>query len=105
MKCSREAKNKLRQEAEKIRDSLTLEEKISLMSGNLTIRELVTSPYNIGGGYYRTGVFYAGGIPEKGIPSIGFCDGSSGVCGGKHHTNFPAVICRGAAFDRSLEKK
>lgn len=105
MKCSREEKHKRRQEAEKLRDSLTLEEKISLMSGNLTIRELVTSPRNLGGGYYRTAVFFAGGIPEKGIPSIGFCDGASGICGGKNHTNFPAVICRGAAFDRNLEKK
>lgn len=93
-------------EAEEKRKELTLEEKVWLMSGNLSLEEMKKGMQCFRGGiYYLSDIFSAGGIEEKGVPSIRLCDGSRGIIGKKGATCFPVTICRGATFDKELEKK
>lgn len=94
------------EEAIRLRDNLTLEEKISLMSGNLTVSEMkMHSQVGYDGLYYLQNVFRAGGIPQKKIPEMKFCDGSRGIIGGMNNTCYPSPMCRGASFDRKLERR
>jgi len=92
-------------EAEELRNSLTLAEKVLIMSGNHTIQEIKNDSIfcNLGI-YFLQNVFESGGIPEKKIPSIRFCDGTRGVVGRADCTCFPTTICRGATFNKKLEK-
>lgn len=106
MKCSKEERIKLTEDAKRLRDKLNLAEKVSLMSGNLTFQDIREHSFScLGGMYYYKNVFEAGGIPEKGIPAMRFCDGSRGIVAAKNITCFPVTMCRGATFDRELEKK
>lgn len=106
VKCLKEERLKWTKEAERIIEGLTLEEKISLMSGNLTVNDLRDGAVRYWGGvYYLQNIFLAGGIKEKNVPAMRFCDGTGGIYGGKGHTLFPSAVCRGASFDRILEKR
>lgn len=106
MKHSRIERLKLTRDAEAIRDTLTLEEKISLMSGNIPLCEMKKyAAYYNGGIYSVLDVFEAGGIKEKNIPSVRLCDGTRGIVGIKDSTCFPSTMSRGATFDKELEKK
>lgn len=95
-----------RAEAEKKRKELTLEEKIWLMSGNLSVPDMRKGMQCFRGGvYYLGNTFTAGGLEMHGIPAIRLCDGSRGIIGKKGSTCFPVTICRGASFDKELERQ
>lgn len=92
--------------AEEILNSLSLEEKISLMSGAMTQEEVRGAIQKKVKLHYNEKPYRAGGIEEKGIPPLLFVDGTRGVvCGRGQSTCFPVSVMRGATFDVALEEK
>lgn len=92
--------------AEEIVAGLSLKEKISLMSGSQSLQEMLELLNQDESQHYNFVPFTAGGIPEKGIPDMRFCDGPRGVvCGVGQTTCFPVSMCRGASFDIELEER
>jgi beta-glucosidase len=83
-------------------DQMTLDEKISLMSGHTSLLQFVT--YLIRGKGYNHIPHPAGGCERLGIPTLRFCDGPRGVVSG-YSTCFPVTMARGASFDVDLEYK
>ena len=82
MKCTKEHRLSFTEKAKKIVDSLTLEEKVSLMSGSCTLQDMITEMQENPDAHYNHKPYRAGGIEEKGIPPMLFCDGPRGVvCG------------------------
>ena len=101
------------EEARKIVDQLTLEEKVSLMSGNIDIQGIPPEKISevLGGmlasedAHYNALPYDAGGIERFDIPPMKFCDGPRGVvCGVGKTTCFPVSMARGASFDTDLEE-
>lgn len=98
MQFDGEAKEKLQ--------ALTLEEKISLMGGSMTLEEVRAAILNKRKTHYNETVYRAGNLEDKGIPSMRFADGTRGVvCGRGQATCFPVTVLRGATFDRELEQR
>lgn len=94
-------------EAINIVDSLSLEDKITLMSGSISLQDMLN---DLRAGdeqkHYNYYPYPAGGIAEKNIPPVLFCDGPRGVvCGTGHSTCFPVSMLRGATFDTRLEEQ
>lgn len=90
--------------AEALVKAMSLEEKIFLMSGRSGIDDLIQgdSPEMT---HYNFYPLPASGNERLGIPPVLFCDGTRGlVCGTGKSTCFPVTICRGASFDRNLER-
>lgn len=106
MKCSKEKRMSYTKKAEEIVNTLSLEEKVFLMSGSIdfvAVRKAIRSKSNE---HYNHIPYAAGGIPEKNIPPMLFCDGPRGVvCGLGKSTCFPVTMLRGATFDSELEEK
>lgn len=106
MKCDRSCRLSYTDKAKEMISGLTLEEKVSQMSGigyyfggNFDVSESKHKHYN-----YRP--FYCGGIDEKNIPRMLFSDGTRGVVvGNKKNTCFPVTMLRGATFDTDLEER
>lgn len=106
MDYSKEERLACTDRARHIVDSLTLEEKVSLMSGSMTFEEVRGAIKKKTKEHYNQFPYPAGGIPEKGIPAVLFCDGPRGVvCGNGKSTCFPVSMLRGAAFDTDLEEE
>lgn len=107
MSCTKEKRLGYTEEAKRIAETLTLEEKVSLMGGNVTLNEMMqdmmADPENK---HYNYFPYPAGGIEKENIPPMLFCDGPRGVvCGTQKSTCFPVSMCRGASFDTELEEK
>jgi beta-glucosidase len=107
MKCSKEYRLGFTERAKKILDGLTLDEKISLMSGTMSLAQemenMKEDPDNL---HYNYIPYAAGGVERAGVPSMLFCDGPRGVvCGNGKTTCFPVSMLRGASFDTELEEK
>lgn len=107
MKCTKLKRLSYTEKAKEIVAALSLEEKISLMSGNVSLNDMLTDlrdsdeqkHYN----YYP---YPAGGIESHNIPPMLFCDGPRGVvCGMGKSTCFPVTMLRGATFDTALEEQ
>jgi beta-glucosidase len=81
---------------------MTLEEKIYLMSGNLSMWKMGLDLLN--GHGYNYVPYPAGGCERLGVPDLRFCDGPRGVVSGTS-TCFPVTMARGASFDRELEER
>ena len=80
------------EKAEEILNKLTLEEKISLLSGSQTKEEVRGAIQKKIKMHYNEIPYRAGGIKEKGIPSMYFADGTRGVvCGREKSTCFPVA--------------
>jgi len=106
MDYSKENRLSCTDRARRIVDSLTLEEKVSLMSGSMTFEEVRGAIKKKTKEHYNQFPYPAGGIPEKGIPAVLFCDGPRGVvCGNGKSTCFPVSMLRGASFDTDLEEE
>ena len=109
MRCTKEVRMTYSEQAEKILRGLTLEEQVWLMSGNIDWYKLGPEKlaYSMtGDNHYNVEPYLAGGIPEKDIPAMGFCDGPRGiVCGNGESTCFPVPVLRGATFDTELEEE
>ena len=106
MKCTKEYRLGYTEKAKKIVDGLTLEEKVSLMSGIMSLEQMIKDMKESPERHYNYIPYRAGGIEEKGIPPLLFCDGPRGVvCGTGKSTCFPVSMLRGAAFDVELEER
>lgn len=92
--------------ARKLAAELSLGEKISIMSGNAQREEIIQAIQGKRKQHYNEVPYRAGGIPQKGVPPLGFVDGTRGVvCGRGKMTCFPVSVMRGASFDPALEEK
>lgn len=92
------------EEARRIVEELTLEEKIALMGGKFSAIEMIAN--FSGENHYNFIPYPAGGNKEKGIPQVMFCDGPRGVvCGTGKSTCYPVPMLRGASFDVELEER
>lgn len=104
MKCSKEFRLSYTDNAQKILDDLSLEQKVDLMSGTVTLDEMLQDMS--GAKHYNYEPYPAGGIKEKDLPPMLFCDGPRGVvCGTGKSTCFPVSMLRGATFDTELEER
>lgn len=81
---------------------LSLDEKIGMMSGDMSFFEGMLGMNR--GGYYRQPRTTAGAIPRLGIPGVRFSDGPRGFHG-EGATTFPQASARGASWDPSLEER
>lgn len=114
MKATKEYRLSMTDEAQKIVDQLTLEQKVSLMSGSIIDLNKVT-PEQIAAmmgdmqsdeNHYNMVPYPAGGLEEHNIPPMLFVDGPRGVvCGTGKATCFPVSMARGATFSPELEEK
>ena len=98
--------------AKEIVSKLTLEQKVSLMAGNIDATTMDMSEIMalvIGteeGAHYNVTPYEAGGLEEYGVPPMKFCDGPRGVvCGNNQTTCFPVSMARGASFNAALEEE
>jgi beta-glucosidase len=89
---------KLEKRARKLRDQLTLEEKVGLLSGNQSFYEFIL------GSPDRDERPAAGDVPRVGLKGFGFSDGPRGITKG-HCTCFPVPMARAATFDLTLEER
>ena len=88
--------------ARALRDQLSLDEKISLMHGQLPLW-LGLAEMSAPNGY-SSRVWPAGEIPRLGVPGVRFCDGPRGIIL-DGATTFPVSMARGATWDTSLEER
>ena len=106
MRATKEYRLSFTEEAKKIVEGLTLEQKVDLMSANFyadKLQELLDS-LSSDDSHYNMTPYPAGGI-EGVIPPMEFCDGPRGVvCGKGQTTCFPVSMARGASFDPELEE-
>lgn len=107
MKCTKEYRLSFTEKAKSILDSLTLEEKVSLMSGTMSLEQEMENMFRgTDDMHYNYIPYPAGGIERVGLPPMLFCDGPRGVvCGNGKTTCFPVSMLRGASFDTELEEK
>ncbi|HAI51836.1 MAG TPA: glycosyl hydrolase, partial [Firmicutes bacterium] len=106
MKCTKEYRLRYTERAKEIVKGLTLEEKVSLMSGQVQLEQMIKDMTEDPNKHYNYIPYPAGGIEEKGIPAMKFCDGPRGVvCGVGQSTCFPVTMLRGATFDVELEER
>jgi beta-glucosidase len=106
MKCTKNYRLKYTERAKEIVKSLTLEEKVHLMSGVVSLQDLVDTMKADSNSHYNFVPYPAGGIKEKDIPPMLFCDGPRGVvCDTGKSTCFPVSMLRGATFDTNLEER
>lgn len=100
--------------AKDILSRLTLEEKVSLMSGTaLNVqKEGVAALHAYAAGmrndetHYNITPLPAGGIEKEGVPPLMFSDGPRGAVDGNGETTcFPVSMARGATFDTKLEEE
>ena len=89
--------------AQEIVDQLSLEEKVYLMSGNMTLKDMGEEAEK--GLHYNEEPYVAGGNKRLGVPEMKFVDGPRGAVSGNRGTTFPVPMARGAAFDVELEER
>lgn len=96
------APSEIEERAKALRDQLSLDEKISLMHGQLSLWPGIAAMTAPGG--YSSRFWVAGELVRLGIPGIRFTDGPRGVIldGG---TTFPVSMARGATWDPDLEER
>ncbi len=114
MRATKEYRLTFTEEAQKLVDQLTLEQKVWLMSGNLvdltkiSQEQLMELFSHMQGDdeHYNMKPYAAGGLEEQGLPPMLFADGPRGVvCGTGQTTCFPVSMARGASFDTELEER
>ncbi len=81
---------------------LTLDEKIRVMSGNISLIGLGIDMYIHK--HYNRKPYPAGGLDRFHIPAIKFCDGPRGAVQGQS-TCFPVSMARGASWDIEMEER
>ena len=113
MICTKEQRMKYDAKAKELVKSLTLEQKVHLMSGNMVINPemmakmaemLAAEGADASKFHYNVTPYDAGGVEEKGLAPMKFCDGPRGVvCGVGQTTCFPVSMARGATY-RDFER-
>lgn len=105
MACNKKHRLAYTEKAREIIGRMTLEEKVYLMSGNLTA-DGVNEEEKRREKHYNERPYAAGGNERLGIMPVLFCDGPRGVvCGTGESTCFPVSMLRGATFDTELEEE
>lgn len=102
---SKEYRLKFTEKAKKIVEQMSLEEKVYLMSGRISLED-VGDVFNhpSADNHYNVFPYPAGGNERLGVPELKFCDGPRGVvC--YRATCFPVTMARGATFDTELEEE
>ncbi|MFW6270695.1 MAG: beta-glucosidase family protein [Bacillota bacterium] len=102
MKCDKEYRLSYTDRAEKLVEQMSLEEKVYLMSGKVSMEDMMADMKK--GKHYNHVPYPAGGNERLGIPEMKFCDGPRGAVQG-NSTCFPVSMARGATFDTNLEKR
>ena len=103
---SKEYRLSFTEKAKEIVSSMTLEEKVYLMSGNEDFAQMLEVLNEDVSKHYNYIPYKAGGNERLDIPAMAFCDGPRGVvCGNGQSTCFPVTMCRGASFDSALEEE
>lgn len=93
------------EQARKLLETMTLEEKVALMSGTETKQGVRGALWSQTRTHYNENPYQAGGAPDRDIPAVRFVDGTRGVvCGRGTYTRFPVTAMRGATFDPALEE-
>lgn len=106
MKCDKKYRLSYTKRAQEIVDTLSLEEKVSLMSGNVSLENMLSEMEANSDAHYNHVPYGAGGLKEHHVPPMLFCDGPRGVvCGKRKTTCFPVSMLRGASFDTDLERR
>ena len=102
MKCDKEYRLSYTEKAEKLVEKMPLEEKVKLMSGKISMQDMMS--HFMEGHHYNYIPYPAGGNEKLGVPEMKFCDGPRGAVQG-NSTCFPVSMGRGAAFDTDLEER
>ena len=116
MRATKEYRLKFTEKAQAIVEQLSLEEKVSLMSGNIDLQhmtpemmEQMAAMSDMAANesmHYNVTPYAAGGLEQYGVPPMLFADGPRGVvCGVGQSTCFPVSMARGATFSPELEEK
>ncbi len=114
MRATKEYRAQFTEEARKIVDQMSLEEKVDLMSGNIDLSKLTPEIMakilsDMAGDetkHYNVTPYAAGGNDRFALPAMKFVDGPRGVvCGNWQSTCFPVSMARGATFDPALEEE
>lgn len=93
------------EQARKLLETMTLEEKVALMSGTETKQGVRGALWSQTRTHYNENPYQAGGAPDRDIPAVRFVDGTRGVvCGRGTYTCFPVTAMRGATFDPAMEE-
>lgn len=87
---------------ESVIPQLTTEEKIGIMSGQITEKKLLDDLFVIE--HYNVAPYPTMEVERLGLPNVKFVDGPRGVVAGSA-TCFPVSMARGATFDRELEEE
>lgn len=91
--------------AKEIVNQMTLEEKVFLMSGNVSREEMMEDlKQDRRERHYNWVPYEAGGNERLNLPSMKFVDGPRGVVSGES-TCFPVTMARGATFNTQLEER
>ena len=80
---------------------LSLQEKIGIMSGQITEKKLLDDLFVTE--HYNVRPYPTKAVDRLGLPNVRFVDGPRGVVAGSS-TCFPVSMARGATFDRELEE-
>ncbi|MCL1883746.1 MAG: glycoside hydrolase family 3 C-terminal domain-containing protein [Defluviitaleaceae bacterium] len=81
---------------------LTLEEKVGIMSGQVTEQKLLDDLFVTE--HYNVTPYPTLAVDRLGVPNVRFVDGPRGAVSGSG-TCFPVSMARGASFDRDLEEE
>lgn len=92
---------KLEAEAKRLRDQLTLEQKVRMLSGSVSFYRFI-----LGATTYEEheGAALAAGVPDLGIDGYVYSDGPRGITRGQC-TCFPVPMARAATFSPELEER
>ncbi len=107
MKYDKKYRLQFTEKARMILDKLSLEEKVCLMSGRMSLQQEMQNvkedPENK---HYNYIPYPAAGNERLGLGPMLFCDGPRGVvCGNGQTTCYPVSMLRGASFDTELEER
>lgn len=101
MKVNKQYRLSYNSKAKEIVSQMSLEEKVYLMSGKVSMEEMLS---DFKERHYNWRPYPAGGNERLGVPEMKFVDGPRGAVSG-NSTCFPVSMSRGATFDKNLEER
>lgn len=119
MKATKKARLQNTARAKKIVATMSLEEKVALMGGSISLQDMmaaisastsagesILSSEKPNPNHYNNVPYAAGGNDKYDLAPMLFCDGPRGVvCGTGKSTCFPVSMLRGATFNDKLEEE